>query len=194
MDDGRLTDSTGKVVDFKNTIIVMTSNLGSDLIQSGSKIGFVKDADRGDVLDYEVVKTKVLDSVKNPLNGFRPEFLNRIDSSVVFHPLAPDHIMKIVDILLKDIEIRLLDHGLVMEVNLAAKKYLVENGFDPKMGARPLRRLIQDTIEDQLSEMLLRGKFAAGDSVEVDCVGDKIIIKKSTQRRKAANKESAVPK
>ncbi len=172
----------------------MTSNLGSDLIQSGSKIGFVKDGDRGDVLDYEVVKTKVMDSVKNPLNGFRPEFLNRIDSSVVFHPLSPDHIMKIVDILLKDIEIRVLDHGLVMEVSLAAKKYLVENGFDPKMGARPLRRLIQDTIEDQLSEMLLRGKFSAGDSVEVDCVGDKIVIKKLTERKKAANKESAVPK
>jgi ATP-dependent Clp protease ATP-binding subunit ClpC len=193
-EDGHLTDSKGRRVDFKNTIIVMTSNLGSDLIQSGSKIGFVKDSDKGDVLDYEVVKTKVLDSVKNPLNGFRPEFLNRIDSSVVFHPLSPDHIMKIVDILLKDIEIRVLDHGLVMEVSLAAKKYLVENGFDPKMGARPLRRLIQDTIEDQLSEMLLRGKFSAGDSVEVDCVGDKIVIKKLTERKKAANKESAVPK
>ena len=172
----------------------MTSNLGSDLIQSGSTIGFVKDADKGDVLDYEVVKTKVLDSLKNPLNGFRPEFLNRIDASVVFRPLSPSDIMQIVDILLKDIEIRVLDHGLVMEVSLSAKKHLVENGFDPKMGARPLRRLIQDTIEDQLSEMLLRGEFSAGDSVEVDCMGNKIIIKKLSKKRKAANKEPAVPK
>ena len=101
--------------------------------------------------------------------------------------------MKIVDILLKDIEIRVLDHGLFMHVNLPAKSYLVENGFDPKMGARPLRRLIQDTIEDQLSELLLKGKFSAGDSIEVDCENDQIIIKKLNNKKKTLKEESVFP-
>ena len=133
-----------------------------------------------------------MDSVKDPSNGFRPEFLNRIDATVVFHPLSSDSIMKIVDILLKDIEIRVLDHGLFMHVTLPAKQFLVKNGFDPKMGARPLRRLIQDTIEDQLSELLLKGKFSAGDSIEVDSKNDQITIKKLNNKKKTIKKEESV--
>ena len=133
--------------------------MGSNLINIGSKFGFNFSDEKENDLDYERIKTQVLDSVKDPSNGFRPEFLNRIDATVVFHPLSSDSIMKIVDILLKDIEIRVLDHGLFMHVTLPAKQFLVKNGFDPKMGARPLRRLIQDTIEDQLSELLLKGKL-----------------------------------
>ena len=100
--------------------------------------------------------------------------------------------MKIVDILLKDIEIRVLDHGLFMHVTLPAKQFLVKNGFDPKMGARPLRRLIQDTIEDQLSELLLKGKFSAGDSIEVDSKNDQITIKKLNNKKKTIKKEESV--
>ena len=192
-EDGHLTDSKGRKVDFKNTIIVMTSNLGSNLINSGSRFGFNMSDSKDISLDYERIKSQVLDSVKDPSNGFRPEFLNRIDATVVFHPLSSESIMKIVDILLKDIEIRVLDHGLFMHVNLPAKDYLVKNGFDPKMGARPLRRLIQDTIEDQLSELLLKGKFSAGDSIEVDCENDQIIIKKLNNKKKTLKEESVFP-
>ncbi|MBI64427.1 MAG: NDP-hexose 4-ketoreductase [Chloroflexi bacterium] len=192
-EDGHLTDSKGRKVDFKNTIIVMTSNLGSNLINSGSRFGFNMSDSKDISLDYERIKSQVLDSVKDPSNGFRPEFLNRIDATVVFQPLSSESIMKIVDILLKDIEIRVLDHGLFMHVNLPAKSYLVENGFDPKMGARPLRRLIQDTIEDQLSELLLKGKFSAGDSIEVDCKNDQIIIKKLNNKKKTLKEESVFP-
>ena len=191
-EDGHLTDSKGRKVDFKNTIIVMTSNLGSNLINSGSKFGFNFSDEKENDLDYERIKTQVLDSVKDPSNGFRPEFLNRIDATVVFHPLSSDSIMKIVDILLKDIEIRVLDHGLFMHVTLPAKQFLVKNGFDPKMGARPLRRLIQDTIEDQLSELLLKGKFSAGDSIEVDSKNDQITIKKLNNKKKTIKKEESV--
>ncbi|GIT20016.1 MAG: hypothetical protein CM1200mP39_28220 [Dehalococcoidia bacterium] len=104
-------------------------------------------------------KDRVLEAVKDPQNGFKPEFLNRIDSTVVFHPLERAHILEIVDIMMKEVEGRVLEHGLVMQVTDATRDYLVERGFDPKMGARPLRRLIQDEIEDELSEKLLRNEF-----------------------------------
>jgi ATP-dependent Clp protease ATP-binding subunit ClpC len=168
-EDGHLTDSKGRRVDFKNTIIVMTSNLGSNLISTSAKLGFASGDETHELeKDYERIKERVLDAVKDPGNGFRPEFLNRIDATVVFHPLTQDHILEIVDLELKQVQSRVLEHGLVLQVTDEARRYLGLKGFDPKMGARPLRRLIQNEVEDRLSEELLSDHFKPGDIVEVD--------------------------
>ena len=194
-EDGHLTDSRGRKVDFKNTVIVMTSNLGSDLIQTSGGLGFNIGKTDGEALDYDRVKGRVLEAVKDPRNGFKPEFLNRIDSTVVFRPLERSHILEIVDIMMKEVEARVLEHGLVMQITDATRGYLAEHGFDPKMGARPLRRLIQDEIEDQLSEKLLRGEFGAGDTAELDIEAGAIIVrspkKKSKSRAKATASDSS---
>ena len=194
-EDGHLTDSRGRKVDFKNTVIVMTSNLGSDLIQTSGGLGFNIGKTDGEALDYDRVKGRVLEAVKDPRNGFKPEFLNRIDSTVVFRPLERSHILEIVDIMMKEVEARVLEHGLVMQITDATRGYLAEHGFDPKMGARPLRRLIQDEIEDQLSEKLLRGEFGAGDTAELDIEAGAIIVrspkKKSKSRAKAIASDSS---
>lgn len=191
-EDGHLTDAKGRKVDFKNTIIVMTSNLGSNLISTSSKLGFASvDEEREVEKDYERIKERVLDAVKDPANGFRPEFLNRIDASVVFHPLGLDHILEIVDLELKDVQARVLEHGLVLQVTDAARNYLGRAGFDPKMGARPLRRLIQNEVEDRLSEELLSDHFKAGDIVEVDADADgnvSVYVPK-TKKKEAATAE-----
>ncbi len=172
-EDGHLTDAKGRKVDFKNTIIVMTSNLGSNLISTSAKLGFASaDEEREVEKDYERIKERVLDAVKDPSNGFRPEFLNRIDATVVFHPLGQDHILEIVDLELKEVQARVLEHGLVLQVTDKAREFLGTTGFDPKMGARPLRRLIQNEVEDRLSEELLSDHFKAGDIVEVDVDDD----------------------
>ena len=184
-EDGHLTDSKGRKVDFKNTVIVMTSNLGSELIQSSGGLGFSLGKNDSEGLDYEKVKERVLEAVKDPRNGFKPEFLNRIDATVVFHPLERTHILEIVDIMLKELQGRLLEHGLLLQATDKTRNYLAEKGFDPKMGARPLRRLIQDEIEDLLSEKLLRNEFNAGDAVELDMVDDSIIVQVPKKKRKA---------
>ena len=184
-EDGHLTDSKGRKVDFKNTVIVMTSNLGSELIQSSGGLGFSLGKNDSEGLDYEKVKERVLEAVKDPRNGFKPEFLNRIDATVVFHPLDRTHILEIVDIMLKELQGRLLEHGLLLQATDKTRNYLAEKGFDPKMGARPLRRLIQDEIEDLLSEKLLRNEFNAGDVVELDMVDDSIIVQVPKKKRKA---------
>jgi ATP-dependent Clp protease ATP-binding subunit ClpC len=170
-EDGRLTDGRGRVVDFKNTIIVMTSNLGSQKIYSEGKIGFSKDASKNN-MDHKAFEERVLKEVEDPLNGFRPEFLNRLDDKIVFHPLDREHIYQIVDLLLKEVGSRLIEHGLTLNWTDSCKKYLATEGFDPKMGARPLRRIIQEKVEDQLSDDLLNGKFSAGDSIEIDGTSD----------------------
>ena len=190
-EDGHLTDSKGRKVDFKNTVIVMTSNLGSSLIQSSGGIGFNFGRQDSDTLDYQRVKDRILEAVKDPHNGFKPEFLNRIDSTVVFHPLERSHILEIVDIMMKEVEGRVLEHGLVMQVTDTARDYLAERGFDPKMGARPLRRLIQDEIEDELSEKLLRNEFGAGDTVELDFIDGSIVVQTPKKKRKPRRAKSS---
>jgi ATP-dependent Clp protease ATP-binding subunit ClpC len=193
-EDGHLTDSKGRKVDFKNTVIVMTSNLGSSLIQTSGGLGFNMGGQDGETLDYERVKDRVLEAVKDPRNGFKPEFLNRIDSTVVFRPLEREHILEIVDIMMKEVEGRVLEHGLVMNVTDATRNFLAERGFDPKMGARPLRRLIQDEIEDQLSEKLLRGEFGAGDSIELDIDSGGAVIVQAAKKKKSKAKAKSKPK
>ena len=175
-DDGHLTDSKGRRVDFRNAIIVMTSNIGSDLIRQDRMLGFslnVEGAAKGKA-DYERMKTNVLDEIKR---FFRPEFLNRIDETVVFHALNKEHIHQIVDMNLKDAASGLLEKGVGLEVTDSAKGWLRDKGFDPHFGARPLRRVIQDNVEDKLSDSILNGEFKPGDTAVIDVEDDHLVVK-----------------
>ena len=165
-DDGHLTDAKGRKVDFRNTIIVMTSNIGSDLIKRDTSFGFAMvNQARMEENAYERMKTKVEDEVKR---FFRPEFLNRIDGQIVFHALTKEHIVSIVDLMLNDVRKPMLEKGLSLDVTKAAKEWLGEKGFDPTFGARPLRRLIERELEDSLSEGVIRGDYRPGQTVLVD--------------------------
>jgi len=174
-DDGHLTDAKGRRVDFRNSIIVMTSNIGAELIRKGSSIGFTSRSDETKTkqMDYEKMKEKLLDELKK---SFRPEFLNRIDGVVVFHALTKEHIRKIVDLMLVQVSQQLAEKGIKLEVTDAAKDFLGEKGYDEVFGARPLRRVIQDMVEDKLSESLLRGKFRPEDTAVVDLEGEEIVV------------------
>ncbi|MDF2691172.1 MAG: clpB [Gammaproteobacteria bacterium] len=165
LDDGRLTDSQGRTVDFKNTVIMMTSNLGSDVIQEQAAKG-----------DYEAMKKSVLAVVGL---HFRPEFLNRIDEIVVFRPLAEAQIVKICEIQLERLKQRLLERNLKLEVSQDAMKKLTEVGYDPVFGARPLKRAIQQYIENPLAQDLLTGKFVSGDTIKAGLKADKIVFEKA---------------
>ena len=174
-DDGHLTDAKGRRVDFRNSIIVMTSNIGAELIRKGSTLGFtVPDEAKAEKESYERMKEKLLGELKKT---FRPEFLNRVDGVVVFHPLAKEHIRKIVDLMLVTVTQQLDEKGIKLEVTEAAKDFLGEKGYDEAYGARPLRRVIQDMVEDKLSEDLLCGKFQEGDTVVVDLKGEEVVVR-----------------
>lgn len=171
LDDGRLTDAQGHLIDFKNAVIIMTSNVGAELIKKETAIGFVTrdDAKQG----YERMKEKVLDEMKK---RFRPEFLNRIDETVVFRPLSKDDLMKIVDVMLSDLNERLVEKGISLTLTKSAKLFIVEKAYDPCFGARPLRRTIEDNIEDPLAEEILKGKFPYGSKIKVDRDADKLVF------------------
>ena len=161
LDDGRLTDSNGRVVNFKNTIIVMTSNAGASTITSKRSLGFGgTEATR----DYEMMKERVMNEVKDT---FRPEFLNRVDDLIVFHALEQDDIRKIAAMMLESVSKRLLERGMKLAYDDAVVEKLAEDGFDPNYGARPLRRTIQRSVEDALSEEIIAGRIALGDSVRL---------------------------
>ena len=174
-DAGQLTDARGRKVDFRNSILVMTSNLGSDLIKRETSVGFAVKADnaRTDQSAYERMKDKVMEEVRR---FFKPEFLNRIDSTVVFHQLDRTEILSIVDLMMNQVRQELDDKQVGLELSDAAKDYLGEKGFDPVLGARPLRRLIQNEVEDQLSEELLAGRLGAGDVAFVDVQEGQVVI------------------
>ena len=175
-DDGHLTDAKGRRVDFRNSIIVMTSNIGAELIRKGSTMGFTSRSDDAKTREeaYEKMKEKLLAEVKRT---FRPEFLNRIDGVVVFHPLTKEHIRMIVDLMLEIPTQQLAEKGVKLEESDAAKDFLGEKGYDEVFGARPLRRVIQDMVADKLSEDLLRGKFRAGDTAIVDLEDGEIVVR-----------------
>lgn len=167
-DDGHLTDAKGRRVDFRNSIIIMTSNIGADLIRKGSgAIGFPTTSDESKAVEvnYEKMKDKLLSEVKK---SFRPEFLNRIDSTVVFHSLTREQIRQIVDLQLVSVTTQLKEKNIAIEITEAAKDVLGRKGYDEVYGARPLRRIIQSMMEDKLSEDLLRGDYGPGDTVIVD--------------------------
>jgi ATP-dependent Clp protease ATP-binding subunit ClpC len=174
-DDGHLTDARGRKVDFRNTVVVMTSNIGSDLIRQDRSIGFVprSASEAGEKESYERMKTNVLDEVKR---FFRPEFLNRIDGTVVFHALSREHIHQIIDQMLGEVASNLIEKGVDMEVTREAKDWLSEKGFDPKFGARPLRRVIQDNVEDKLSDAVLGGALSPGDTAVIDVTDGEIVV------------------
>ncbi|GAB6934844.1 ATP-dependent protease ATP-binding subunit ClpC [Calditerricola yamamurae] len=164
LEDGRLTDGKGRTVDFRNTVIIMTSNVGADLIRKGSSLGFTVPAD-ADQREFEGMKEKVMNELKRT---FRPEFLNRIDEVIVFHPLKEEHIVRIVSLMAEQLRKRLLEQGIDFVLTDKAKQKIAKEGFDPQYGARPLRRAIQRYIEDRLSEELLQGNIQRGDKVEID--------------------------
>jgi len=177
-DDGHLTDAKGRRVDFRNSIIVMTSNVGGELIKRHMTIGFAAhiDGERKQQTEYEKMKENVLGEVKKD-QRFRPEFLNRIDAQVVFHALSEEHIRQIVDLMLNQVIASLKEKNVTLEVTDGARDFLGKKGYDPDFGARPLRRTIQNLVEDPLSEALLRGEFLPGDTVVVDCVEEEIVMK-----------------
>jgi ATP-dependent Clp protease ATP-binding subunit ClpC len=167
MDDGRLTDGQGRTVNFKNTVIVMTSNAGVDLIKREGQLGFStkKDAAKTEKSNYNAMKEKVMTEVKKL---FRPEFLNRLDDIIVFHELSEEQLRKIVDLMVKDLEGRLAERKINLELTEKAKSWLAKEGYDPVYGARPLRRVIDRYVENPLSSKVLRGELKEGDTVKVD--------------------------
>jgi len=175
-DDGHLTDSKGRKVNFRNTIIVMTSNIGSDLIRQDRSIGFSarNESDSKSEEKHNRMRDNVMDEVKR---FFRPEFLNRIDGSVVFHQLSREHMTTIVGLMLNEVVSSLIEKGIDLEVSDEAKDWLCDKGFDPVFGARPLRRVIQDNLEDKLSDAILAGELGPADTAVVEVEDDDIVVK-----------------
>ncbi len=175
MEDGNLTDAKGRRVDFRNTILIMTSNIGAELIQREGTLGFAvtEDATKKAQIDYQAMKDKVLSQLKQT---FRPEFLNRIDAVIVFHPLTPEHVRQIVDLELKRIRKQLAEQQIRLDVADNAKDLLAKRGYDRQFGARPLRRIIQNLIEDPLAEAILAGRFKPGSTVRIDVRDDLLTI------------------
>ena len=174
LDDGRMTDGHGRTVDFKNTVIIMTSNAGVELIRRESAIGFAatRKGDSGaQKRGYEEMKGKVMAEVKKT---FRPEFLNRLDETIVFHELTEEQLRQIVELMIKDLQGRLLERKLSIELTEEAMSWLAKAGYDPQFGARPLRRAIERYVENPLSTQVLRGEFNEGDTVVVDVEGDEL--------------------
>jgi ATP-dependent Clp protease ATP-binding subunit ClpC len=167
LEEGRLTDSQGRVVDFKNTVIIMTTNLGTRDINKSVNLGFQQSGDAAG--SYERMKAKVSDELKQ---HFRPEFLNRVDEIVVFPPLSQEQIVAMVDNMIAGVELRMKDRDMSLELTQGAKQLLAERGFDPVLGARPLRRTIQREIEDVLAEKMLFGEVGPGQIVLVGVEGE----------------------
>jgi ATP-dependent Clp protease ATP-binding subunit ClpC len=164
MEEGRLTDSFGRHVDFKNTILIMTSNIGADRITNQADFGFGK---RDEMVDYEKMKEMLKTEVDR---YFRPEFINRVDELVVFHKLNHDDMLKIVDLEVAKVAQRVVERGFKLELGQPARDYIIEEGTDEKFGARPLRRAIENKIEDPLSEAILRGQFKGMNKIMISAV------------------------
>jgi ATP-dependent Clp protease ATP-binding subunit ClpC len=173
MDDGRLTDGHGRTVDFKNTIVILTSNTGVELIKRESRIGFAtgKETDKAHKQGYEDMKEKVMAEVKKT---FRPEFINRLDEIIVFHELSEEQLRVIVDLMAKDVQQRLAERKLELEITDAAKSWLAKVGYDPVYGARPLRRAVERYVENPMSTKVLKGEFKEGDKIVVDLAGEEL--------------------
>jgi ATP-dependent Clp protease ATP-binding subunit ClpC len=167
LDEGHLTDNYGRVIDFKNTVVIMTSNVGARDMVKSKALGFAQ-------VDSRATFEKMAEKVKDEINKtFNPEFLNRLDDVIVFHPLTREHIALIVAILLKDVQKRLGEEELTLRLTPAGTEFLVERGYDEHYGARPLKRAIQKYVEDPLSEKILIGEFARGEEIEVEVAPDK---------------------
>jgi len=163
LDDGRLTDSQGRSVDFKNTVLIMTSNIGSPQIIEAQQRG----------ASYDEMRAVVMGELRS---HFRPEFLNRVDEAVVFHPLTSDQLVQIVDIQLERLRARLAERRITLALTPAALTYLGERGYDPVYGARPLKRLLQQELETPIARLLVKGELRDGDTVSVDVKGAGLVI------------------
>lgn len=172
LEDGRLTDSQGRTVDMRNTVLVMTSNVGASTLKKQETIGFTSSDDMK-ATEYEKMKDNIMNELKKT---FRPEFLNRIDEIIVFHTLEDEHLKHIVKLMVGNVANRLAEQGIYLEVTDAAQSFMTKEGFDVNYGARPLRRVIQRMIEDNLSEEILAGRINIGDTVEVDLKDDKLVF------------------
>ncbi len=170
LDDGHITDAQGRKIDFKNTILIMTSNAGAENIISPKRLGFLSVDDEKE--NYKFMKERVMEEVKRL---FKPEFVNRIDEMIVFHPLNKENLKEIVSIMLKAINKRTRQQmGIDLHVSEEGRSFLIEKGFDEKYGARPLRRTLQSQVEDRLAEKILEGEVQEGDQVEITKVGDNL--------------------
>ncbi len=174
LEDGRLTDGQGRTVDFRNTVIIMTSNVGAESLRNDKRMGFNRAIDEAQ--DYSRMKDTVLEKLKNT---FRPEFLNRIDEVIVFQSLSEAELEEIVGLLLKEVDARIAENGYHLSISPAAREHILREGYDPAYGARPIKRAIQKLVEDTLSEEILKGTVVPGDNVLLDVDGEKIIVKKS---------------
>ncbi len=170
MDDGRLTDSYGRVVDFKNTVVILTSNISSRMLEKGTSLGFHKDDDD---LNYDKMQKELKQDLKKTFN---PEFLNRLSETVVFRPLELENIVSILDVQLNALNEQLIQQGLTLDVSPDAKRWLAEKGFDANFGARPLKRAIQKHLEDILSDEMLKGRFTSGGLIEVSLQDDSLVF------------------
>jgi len=187
MEEGQLSDAKGRKVDFRNSIIVMTSNIGAEMIRKQGSLGFSlqRDEKETEQQNYEDMRKKLLESLRKV---FRPEFINRLDGVIVFHPLNRDHIRRIVNLELDKVAERMKEHNIAISASDAALEFLASEGYNPEMGARPLRRVIQDKVEDRLSDAVLAHDFSEGDSVLVDVNKDNEIILKRNKKRSALPK------
>ena len=171
LEDGRLTDGHGRTVDFKNTVVIMTSNLGTQELQRQA-VGFHQEKQG----EEQRVRQAVDSALKQ---AFHPEFLNRLDEIIIFHSLTEEHLKQVVDLLIKEVHERLAEHKIKLELTGAAKSWLVKQGYDPMYGARPLRRAIQRYIENPLSKRILDGEFRENDAISVDLTADELVFTRS---------------
>lgn len=178
LDDGRLTDGQGRMVDFRNTVLIMTSNLGTEYVRKSGSLGFLTPSSGAD--EERQAEEKIQKALKG---AFRPEFLNRIDEIITFSPLSREEMHKIVDLQMKEVQERLSDHHLIVELSPAARDWIAGKGFDPAFGARPLKRALQKYLESPLSIQLLTGQFSGGKTVyaDVDKEGDRLVFTPSDQ-------------
>jgi ATP-dependent Clp protease ATP-binding subunit ClpC len=171
LEEGKLTDNVGRVVNFRNTIILMTSNIGSDTIRKQSTLGFSPISDEN---SYEKMRDKIMDEAKKT---FRPEFLNRLDDIIVFRSLTKPDLIEILDLEISKVIQRLKARNIVLQLDDKAKDHLVSKGYDPLYGARPMRRAVERSLEDPLAEEILRGGFHEGEPVIVTAEGDRLVFK-----------------
>jgi ATP-dependent Clp protease ATP-binding subunit ClpA len=188
LEDGRLTDAKGRTASFKNAILIMTSNVGSDIIAKEAPLGFLAEEK---IAQKESLKEKVMAALKE---NFRPEFLNRIDEIIIFNYLSKSEIRKIVDLELERVSQRLKDKKITIEVTKSAKELLAEKGFDPNLGARPLKRVIQRLLLDPLSLEIVSGKIKEGEKIIADLENGKIVFKKKESAKFSKQREKVFSK
>jgi ATP-dependent Clp protease ATP-binding subunit ClpC len=185
LEEGRLTDSFGRKVDFKNIILIMTSNIGAEMLKKQGSIGFRSGEKEEE--DYKEMKERLLEAVKKV---FKPEFLNRVDDIVVFRSLTKDDLQKIVDIEIQEVQGRLKDQDVKLELTPGAKNFLIDKGFNKVFGARPLKRTIQRFLEDPLAEEIISGRLKGGGTIKIDVKGDSLQLSPLVGKpRKSAKKE-----